>query len=208
MTIAEILKAKGIDDALIKEIQDEMKTQKIFTASEENLDVRYGKLKTQHEGVTQQLTEANALIEELKASNQGNEELQGKITAYEAQIADLTKQLNEQKLDAAMDRALAASGAKPEDFDYLKFQWRKKGEQVLDDNGEIKGGSDAVAGLKTQYPAQFSSESRKIIIENTLPTGDNEPMSVSREQFAKMGYADRLKLKQENEPLYRQYTKN
>lgn len=208
MTIAEILKAKGIDDALIKEIQDEMKAQKIFTASEENLDVRYGKLKTQHEGVTQQLTEANALIEELKASNQGNEELQGKITAYEAQIADLTKQLNEQKLDAAMDRALAASGAKPEDFDYLKFQWRKKGEQVLDDNGEIKGGSDAVAGLKTQYPAQFSSESRKIIIENTLPTGDNEPMSVSREQFAKMGYADRLKLKQENETLYRQYTKN
>lgn len=208
MTIAEILKAKGIDDALIKQIQDEMKAQKIFTASEENLDVRYGKLKTQHEGVTQQLTEANALIEELKASNQGNEELQGKITAYEAQIADLTKQLNEQKLDAAMDRALAASGAKPEDFDYLKFQWRKKGEQVLDDNGEIKGGSDAVAGLKTQYPAQFSSESRKIIIENTLPTGDNEPMSVSREQFAKMGYADRLKLKQENETLYRQYTKN
>lgn len=208
MTIAEIFKAKGIDDALIKEIQDEMKAQKIFTASEENLDVRYGKLKTQHEGVTQQLTEANALIEELKASNQGNEELQGKITAYEAQIADLTKQLNEQKLDAAMDRALAASGAKPEDFDYLKFQWRKKGEQVLDDNGEIKGGSDAVAGLKTQYPAQFSSESRKIIIENTLPTGDNEPMSVSREQFAKMGYADRLKLKQENETLYRQYTKN
>lgn len=208
MTIAEILKAKGIDDALIKQIQDEMKAQKIFTASEENLDVRYGKLKTQHEGVTQQLTEANALIEELKASNQGNEELQGKITAYEAQIADLTKQLNEQKLDAAMDRALAASGAKPEDFDYLKFQWRKKGEQVLDDNGEIKGGADAVAGLKTQYPAQFTGEARKIIIENKLPNGDNEPMSVSREQFMKMGYSDRLKLKQENEELYRQYTKN
>lgn len=208
MTIAEILKAKGIDDATVKAIQDEMKAQKIFTASEENLDVRYGKLKTQHEGVTQQLTEANSLIDELKKSNQGNEELQGKITAYEAQIAELTKQLNDQKLDAAMDRMLVASGAKPEDFDYLKFQWRKKGELALDDNGEIKGGSDAVAGLKTQYPAQFSSESKKIIIENKLPTGDTEPMTVSKEQFLTMGYADRLKLKQENEQLYRQYTKN
>ena len=53
MTISEILKAKGISDETIAAVLDEMKTNKIFTSSEENLDIRYGKLKTQHDGVTQ-----------------------------------------------------------------------------------------------------------------------------------------------------------
>ena len=52
MNLTEILKAKGLDDEAIKSIQDEMKANKIYTASEENLDIRYGKFKTDHEGVT------------------------------------------------------------------------------------------------------------------------------------------------------------
>ena len=65
------------------EVQEEMKANKIFTASEENLDVRYGKLKTDHEGVTKQLGEANTLIEELKKANKGNEGIQQKVADYE-----------------------------------------------------------------------------------------------------------------------------
>ena len=42
MTLAELLKAKGIDDNIIQAIQEEMKANKIFTASEENLDERKG----------------------------------------------------------------------------------------------------------------------------------------------------------------------
>jgi predicted DNA-binding protein YlxM (UPF0122 family) len=45
MNLIEILKAKGISDDIIKAVQDDMKTNKIFTASEENLDIRYKKLK-------------------------------------------------------------------------------------------------------------------------------------------------------------------
>ena len=55
MTISEILKAKGISDDVIKGVLEDMKANKVFTASEENLDIRYGKLKTDHEGVTKQL---------------------------------------------------------------------------------------------------------------------------------------------------------
>ena len=71
MTIAEILKANGVDDNAAKTILDAMKENKIYTASEENLDIRYGKLKGDHEGVTKQLAEANSLIEELKKVQQG-----------------------------------------------------------------------------------------------------------------------------------------
>lgn len=66
MNLVEILKAQGISDEVIKAVQTEMKNNKIFTAGEENLDVRYGKLKAEHESLTQQYTEASGLIAELK----------------------------------------------------------------------------------------------------------------------------------------------
>ena len=46
MTLQEVLKAQNLTDEQVKGILDAMKQNKIFTASEENLDVRYGKLKT------------------------------------------------------------------------------------------------------------------------------------------------------------------
>lgn len=41
MTLQEILKAKGLSDEDIESVIGEMKQNKIFTAAEENLDIRY-----------------------------------------------------------------------------------------------------------------------------------------------------------------------
>lgn len=192
MTLQEIFKARGLDDETIKGITEDMKTNKIFTAGEENLDIRYSKLKTDHENLTAQHGESTKLIEQLKASTKDSEALQGKITTYESTVADLTKQLNDAKIDSAMDRKLIAAGAKASDLDYLKFQWRKKGEITLDDNGEIKGGDDAVAGMKTQFPVQFeSTKDAKEIEVQKLPTGDER-------QTAPATLADAIKLQYEN----------
>ena len=46
MTLQEILKAKGLDDKAVESVIGEMKQNKIFTSNEENLDIRYNKLKT------------------------------------------------------------------------------------------------------------------------------------------------------------------
>ena len=54
MTLQEILKAKGLSDEDIESVIGEMKQNKIFTAAEENLDIRYGKLKGEHDTLTQQ----------------------------------------------------------------------------------------------------------------------------------------------------------
>lgn len=191
MTIAEILKAKGIGDDVIKAVQDEMKTNQIFTASEENLDVRYGKLKTEHESVTKQLGEANTLIEELKKSNKGNEGLQQKITGYETQVQQLQAELEQTRLDAAIKVELLSGKAL--DVDYLTFKLKEKGELTLDDNGKIKGWDDKLAALKTQFPTQFEGAGGRKYEEHKLPDDKGDDPGAEPKTLA-----DALRMQYEN----------
>ena len=62
MTLEELLKAQGIEDAKISAVLTSMKENKIFTASEENLDVRYGKLKAEHDGKLGELGEGYSFL--------------------------------------------------------------------------------------------------------------------------------------------------
>lgn len=174
MTINEILKAAGLDDAAITSVLDQMRANKIFTASEENMDIRYGKLKDQHAGQGKQLEEALALIETMKKDTKGQEDLQKKITDSEARMAQLQKENMELRAESGMDRKLIAAGARQSDLDYLKFQWRKKGEIAFDEQGEIKGADDTVAALKTQCPAQFESGGGRKYEEKKLPGGSDD----------------------------------
>lgn len=183
MTLNEILKAKGLDDATIKAVLDEMKANKVYTASEENLDIRYGKLKSDHEGVTKQLGEANTLIEDLKKSNKGNEALQQKVTDYEQQIQALQAQLKQTQIDSEANVALLAAGVKPDDIDYVMFKLKAKGDLELGEDGKIKGMDDKILALKTQLPAQFVNSGNKKYEENKLPEnkengGAAEPKSL------------------------------
>jgi hypothetical protein len=204
MTIAEILKAKGISDELVQAVMDDMKANKIFTASEENLDVRYGKLKTQHDSVNQQLTEANALIADMKKSTKGQEELQSKVTAYETQIATLQAQLEETQIEADMHVALLAEGAKPDDIGYLMFKLKEKGKLERGEDGKIKDQDDKIAALKTQLPAQFAGEKKKNILENKLPDDPNNGHDgITRETLLKKPYAERMRIFNENPEAYK-----
>lgn len=201
MTIAEILKANGVDDNAAKAILDAMKENKIYTASEENLDIRYGKLKGDHEGVTKQLAEANSLIEELKKSNKCNEGLQEKVAAYETQVQQLQAELEQTRIDAAVKVGLLDSKAL--DVDYLTFKLKAKGDALtLDENGKIKGWDDKLAALKTQFPQQFESSGKKTIIENRLPDQE-EHGTLSRSEILKKPYAERQKIFEENPEAFR-----
>ena len=206
MTLAEILKAKGMDEESVKGVLEDMKANKIYTASEENLDIRYGKLKTDHDGKIAELTEAQNLISELKKSNKGNEDLQGKIGAYESQVAQLQAELEQTKLDAAIKVELLSSKAL--DVDYLTFKLKEKGELALDESGKIKGWDDKIAALKTQFPTQFEGTGSKKYEEHKLPDNQDGGGSISKEAFAKMGYQDRVKLFNENPGAYAELTKN
>ena len=208
MTLIEILKAKGISDDIIKAVQDDMKANKIFTSAEENIDIRYGKLKTQHEAVVKERDEANALIETLQKSNKGNEGLQKQVSDYQANMEKLQAELTKAKINAAASVGLLSAGCKPEDIDYIMFRLQAEGELELDEHDNIKGWDDKVAGAKTKFPAHFTSASSKKYEEHRLADGDNgniEP--ITKEQFNKMGYNSRVELKKNNPEQYSQLMK-
>lgn len=207
MTLAEILKSQGLNDDQIGTVMAEMKQHKIFTANEENLDIRYSKLKGDHDTLTAQHKELQALFEQAKAGTKDNEALQSRFVEAERKIEQLQKERDEARLDAAMDRALMKAGAKAADFDYLKFQWHKKGEISLDENGEVKGVDDAVSAMKTQFPANFETAQSSVQVDaNPLPQSDTNRPGITAEEFAKMGYQSRLKLKQDQPEVYAQMT--
>lgn len=138
---------------------------------------KYEALQELMNGKETELTSANALIAELKKGTKGNEELQGKITGYETQVADLQKQLAETKINSAVKIALLAEKAL--DVPYLTFKLEEKlkaeGKTLeLDDNEKIKGWDDLLSGLKTQLPNQFESSKNRQIDPNILPNGDGE----------------------------------
>lgn len=204
MNLNEIFNSNGIDEKTANAILAAMKENKIFTANEENLDVRYGKLKTEHETKINELNEANNLIAELKKSTKGNEELQTKITGYETQVAQLQEELQKTKLDSAIKVALLSE--KAADVDYLMFKLKEKGELELDENEKIKGWNDKIAALKTQFPQQFENSGSKKIEENKLERTD-ENNSYTRADILKKPYAERIKLYNENPDAYNEAMK-
>lgn len=166
---------------------------------------KYLNLETDLSGKSSELKKANGLIEELKKSAGKDEGLQQKITDYEAEIENLKKENEALKTDNALKFALVAAGAV--DVDYLVFKAKEKGEIKLGEDGKIKGEADLISGLKTQMPAMFESPNNqngnRRILENNLPGGDKDK-TVTKEQFMKMGYNERMKLKEENPELFRQ----
>lgn len=177
---------------------------------------KYLSLETDLTGKKTELEKANGLIEELKKGTGKDEALQQKITDYEKEIADLKEENEKLKTENALKFALMAAGAV--DVDYLAFKAKEKGEIKLDSDGKIKNESELITDLKTQHPAMFGSSSdggdggkggtgSKKVLENNLPGGDKDK-TVTKEQFAAMGYNERLKLKQENPELFKTLSKH
>ena len=205
MTLQEILKNQGYTEEQIKAVTDAMKENGIFTASEENLDIRYGKLKTDHEGLTKQYQEAQTLITNLKKDKKTDEDTQAKITAYEGQVQQLQEELTKAKIEAAVKVKLLEAGAK--DIDYMIYKLNAKADGdglTLDDKGNVKGLDDMIAGLQTQMPNQFETKTKeeKKIEEKKLPSGDGDG-KITAEEFQKMGYQARAQLFNEDPETYR-----
>ena len=201
MNLQELIKRYLDDDTKVNEFLEEMKANKIYTASEENLDTRYSKLKGEFDIKSKEHEEANKLIAELKKSNQGNEELQKSISTHEARIAELEAENNQLKLDNAIKVELLNAKAKGDDLDYLMFKIKQNNEKLsLTENGELKGFD--VEEIKTAYPSNFEVETKKVVDVNNLPKIDTSDNTITKEQFDKMGYKERTKLFNDNPEVY------
>lgn len=215
MTLIELLQQIfSATDEQTAAFTNGMKENKIFTASEENMDIRYGKLKGDNDNLAKQLGEANATIETLKKSTKGQEELQKQIAAYEQTTAQLQAKLDAARFEAEAKVGLLAANAK--DIDYAMFKldeaMKKDGkERKLDENGKIPGWEDLLSGLQTQIPDHFetpeSDNGYKVFEPNKLNKGDNGELAMTKERLLGMSYEERLAYKRQNEESYRELTK-
>ena len=153
---------------------------------------KHDALQAKFDSQTEELATANTLIAELKKGTKGNEDLQGKITAYEGEVADLKQELADTKLKSAIKVALLSE--KAVDVDYLTFKLneklKEKGETLeLDENDKIKGWAAQLEGLKTQFPTMFNV-GKKEIDSKRLPESnhDNEAEPKSLEEALKIQY--------------------
>ena len=204
MNLIEILKANGVEDNIITKTQADMKTNRVYTASEENLDIRYGKLKNEHAQSQQTITtlqEQVAQFEQLKSQNASLVEDTNK------KLAELLAENERIKTDNALERALIE--AKVQDVDYMKFKLKEKHPDgfKLDENGKIESINTVLDDLKVQFPNQFAKTEKKIE-EKKLEKSDDNNGGISSEQFGKMNYHERAKLFKENPEQYAELNKN
>ena len=203
MNLLEILKANGIDDEVAGKITADMKANKVYTASEDNLDVRYSKLKNDYTASTQQITDLQQQIAQFEQAKSQNatliEEANRKFAELEAENARI-------KTDYALDRALME--AKVQDVDYMKFKLKEKHPEgfKLDENGKIESINTVLDDLKVQFPNQFSKTEKKIE-EKKLEKTDDTNTGITSEQFSKMNYHEKAKLFKENPEQYAELNK-
>lgn len=205
MTLQELLAANGVNDEAQAKIIAGMKENKLFIVNEENLDIRYGKLKTDHEAATAKNTEHEKTIAQLQAqiaAAGGNAEANAQL---QAQVAALQKELDNTRLDAVARQGLLEAGAT--DVDYMLYKLREKGEMQLDEKGKIKGWEDKISGLKTQCPTQFSGGGAKKVEPNKLPDADNNSSALTRAEILKKPYAERAKIFNESPEAYKEAMK-
>lgn len=206
MTLQELLKAQNLTDEQVKGILDAMKQNKIYTASEENLDVRYGKLKTDHDAMVAKDAESQKLIANLQELS-SESALQDKIKKYEATIQAQINELQQFRMDSAMRIALISAGAKPESMEYLMYKlnndsdWKSK----LNDKGQIIGIDDKLKACKTINKDCFGQASSTIrVVERRIEHA--KYIGMSKKDFDSMGYSQRIKLYNEDPELYRLFS--
>ena len=203
MNLTEILKANGVDDEVITKITADMKANKVYTAGEENLDIRYGKLKNDHALAQQSIADLQSQIAQFEQLKSQNANL---IEEANKKLAELQSENDRIKLDNALERALIE--AKVQDVDYMKFKLKEKHPDgfKLDENGKIESINTVLDDLKVQFPNQFAKTEKKIE-EKKLEKSDDNNSGISSEQFSKMNYHERAKLFKENPEQYAELNK-
>lgn len=199
MEFKELLKAQSLTDEQINNITAKMKEEKIYTTSLENADERYTKLKGQKADLDEQIKTANATIEDLKKNNKDNEALQQTIQDHETTIENLKKESAQKDFNYALDSALKDNKCK-----------NAKALKALLNLDDIKFNEGKLEGLESQLNALKESDGYLFETSNPAPgntggTGTHPRVGetgITKEQFNKMSYKERVDLFNSNKELY------
>ena len=162
--------------------------------------------------------ERDTQIETLKTANADNESLKQQIAdlqesnkkAVEAKDAEIKKL----RVENAVKSALTAAGAKNNKA-VLPFLNLENAE--FDDNGDIKGLSEQIDNLKKAEDSAFlfniSKEPKRqkmsgVTPKNSGDKGNKKSGTITKEDFAKMSYKQRVELFNSDKELYESLASN
>ena len=168
----------------------------------ENAKSETKELETEIAGLKNQLKDRDSQIDELKKSSGANEELKKQIeemqnknkTAEDAHKAEI----HQMKVDIAVERALKDA----KNATAVKALLTGLDKAEFAEDGTIKGLEDQIKTLKKSEAYLFNDG--KPIMKGAKvgePT-DGEPSGLTKEQFNKMSYKDKVNLFNENRELY------
>ena len=172
----EIMK-KYLECDKLENLLNELKENNIYFSSEENLDIRYSKLKNDAEEKNKLYEEAQKHIEELSKGVKSSEELKAKQAEYEQKIKDLEAENQEIKINSSLKQALLQEKAK--DIEYLTYKIKNEYQNSktpfeFSADGSLKGLDEIIETVKKQHINLFEPQeiSKDVEVLN-IGKGDN-----------------------------------
>lgn len=149
----------------------------------------------------QEIENLTADINNLSEANKANEALQSQIKelqdAATQREADYNENIKNMKIDTAITKALSKSGAMNET---ILTGLLDRTKIAIGEDNTITGIQEQIVALKESDPYLFKQDS----IKGVVP-GDATPKThdgITKEQFNKMSYLDRVQLQESNPDLY------
>lgn len=191
------MKRKYLEDlGLAKDVID-----KIMEENGRDIESAKGEL----EGITKErddlkktVSDRDKQLEELKKSTGDAQKLKETIEQLQADNRKI-------KVDAAIDKAL--TGARAKNLTAVKALLKDLDKAEIADDGTVKGLEDQIKALQKADDSKFLFEevsSKAPKIKGAIPgeSGDGKPASITKEQFNRMSYKERVNLYNTDKETY------
>ena len=201
--IQEILKNNGLNEDQITNILNSMKESKVYTTKHENIDERYNKLKTQKTELETQIKERDTQLADLSKNNKDNESLLNQIKDLQAlnkqTTTDYENKINQIQFDFALEGALTNAKSKNNkalkallDMDNIKYQ-----------EGKFEGLQEQIEALQKDASYLFDLDTTPASTGGLGSFGRNGgKVGITKEEFSKMSYSERMNLYQSDKATY------
>lgn len=140
-------------------------------------------------------------ISTLSEANKANEALQSQIKelqdAATKREADYNENIKNMKIDTAITKALSKSGAMNET---ILTGLLDRTKIAIGEDNTITGIQEQINALKESDPYLFKQDSIKGVVPGDATPKTND--GITKEQFNKMSYLDRVQLQETNPDLY------
>lgn len=190
----EQLQALNLTDEQINAIIEDYGKNYVSKAQFNEKNDAYKQAKQEIENLTND-------ISTLSEANKANEALQSQIKelqdAATQREADYNENIKNMKIDTAITKALSKSGAMNET---ILTGLLDRTKIAIGEDNTITGIQEQINALKESDPYLFKQDSIKGVVPGDATPKTND--GITKEQFNKMSYLDRVKLQETNPDLY------